>query len=378
MSKAYVIDKDGIIIKEVTAMGSYHYFGRKVVKPKSDIEDKMLVEYSRLQKNIKALQEEMKELEVQKKREQEYKEVYTQKVEDIFSRLEQQDHETYIPGKVTELMRLWQQRSAVFTSDGYAAEAAQIRRTGLGLLELLQKRKLEHLTAQSAAMARIESLRQEVYELENLELEIETTEGRESLAAEIDQYTNGALTAISKELDAISGRIGTGDPTSVNKDTQLLETIEKKLSTLPELSKRVFAQQVCREEEMERIAQQLEDNGWEILELQRGESFWDECSLFIQGSQGEMAAIRFCLDGKVEIISHFREDIYKTREHLQRLVLESIQESGEKAKGTCLDDLPTEQLASMTESLQEELYPEHPMLQLCKTVSKQEGVTETR
>ena len=131
MSKAYVIDEDGIIIKEVTAMGSYHAFGRKVIKPQSAIEDKMLVEYSELQKKIKALQEEMKELEVQKKRDQEYKEAYTQKVEDIFSRLEQQDHDIYIPGEVTELMRRWQQSSAVFTSDGYAAEAAQIRRKGL-------------------------------------------------------------------------------------------------------------------------------------------------------------------------------------------------------------------------------------------------------
>ena len=227
-------------------------------------------------------------------------------------------------------------------------------------------------------MARIESLRQEVHELENMELEIETTEGKESLAAEIDQHTNGALTAISKELDAISSRISTGDPTSVYGDSQLLEKIEKKLSTLPELSKLVFAQRVCREEKMQRIAQRLEDNGWETLELQRGESFWDECSLFIRGSRGETAAIRFRLEGKVEIISHFREDAYKTREHLQQLVLETIREGGEKAKGTCLDDLPAEQPASMTESLPEELHPEQPMQQLRRTVSRQEGAFETR
>ena len=55
MSKAYRIDKDGIIIEELVAWGSYEDAQGKVIKPKSAIEEQMLIAYSEQQKKIKAL-----------------------------------------------------------------------------------------------------------------------------------------------------------------------------------------------------------------------------------------------------------------------------------------------------------------------------------
>lgn len=200
-------------------------------------------------------------------------------------------------------------------------------------MERLQKNKLEHLTAQSAAMARIDSLRQEIRELEGLMLEIKTNEGKESVDAEIDKHTNGALTEISKELDDISIRIETDDPARVQEDNERLDAMEKRLSSLTEHAKRVFIQKVFREEEMQRVAERLENCGWDLKELQRGKSLQDECCLFIQGSRGEKATIRFCLDGTVEVVSSFLEDSNKTRASLQHLVLQTIRENSKNAKG---------------------------------------------
>lgn len=340
MSIGFRIDKDGIIIEQLTVLGSYHYPGGKVIKPKDAEEERKLVEFSDLQKKIKALTEEMKQLEVQKQKEAELNDAYTQNVEEMFEKLQGQEHELYIPGQLVALMEQWQQNSAVLSGEAYIAEAAQIRRKGLGLMEVLQQKKLEHLTGRAALMARVASLREELWEQSNLEIQIETDAGVESWAAEIDQRTKGALTRMKQELDAISARISTDDPAQVLADNQLLEAMEERLGALPDEAKKVFAQQISREEEMERIAQRLEDNGWELLELKRGESLHDDCSLFIQGAGQKKAAIRFQLDGNMEIISHFQEDAFRTREGLQQLVLETIRESGEKAKGTCTDDLP--------------------------------------
>ena len=340
MSKAYVIDKDGIIIEEVYVICAHHTPKGKMIKPKSDAEDRMLVEFSNLQKKIKALTEEMKQLEVQMIKEAEVNDAYTQKVEELFEKLQGQEHECYIPGQLVALMEQWQQNSAALSGEAYAAEAARIRRKGLGLMEVLQQKKLEHLTGRAALMARVASLQEEIWEQSNLEIQIETDAGMESWEAEIDQRTKGALTGMKQELDAISARISTADPAQVLADDRLLEAMEERLSTLPDAARRIFAQQVSREEEMERIAQRLEKNGWELLELQRGESLHDDCSLFIQGAGQKKAAIRFQLDGKVEIISHFQEDAFRSRERLQQLVLETIRENGEKAKGTCMDGQP--------------------------------------
>lgn len=95
MSKAYKIDSDGIIVDSVIADSSFTNYNGTYIKPKTIVQAIKLIVHSEHQKKIKALQAEMKELEEQKKKE--YSAAYVQNVEDIFSRLQSQEHEVYIP-----------------------------------------------------------------------------------------------------------------------------------------------------------------------------------------------------------------------------------------------------------------------------------------
>lgn len=337
MSTAFIVDKDGIIIEEVVVLFTHWTPKGKMIKPSSPEEEQMLRAYSEHQQKLKALREEMIALESVIKQEQERSDISSQKVEETFAQIQAQEHEMYIPGELVALMEQWQRSSAGLSGEAYLSEAASVRRKGLGLLEKLQHNKLEHMTAQSAAAAKINAMCQQLKEMEILEIQMETSEGMESVDADIDRNTKGGLTELFKALDVIGARIFDESPAKVEADLRELEALEKRLIALPEESNHVFAQRLTRENEMQRIAQRLEDNGWELLELQRGETIHDDCSLFIQGADGQKAFLRFQLDGRIEIISHFQEDAYKTREKLQQLVLETVKETGEKAKGKCMD-----------------------------------------
>lgn len=337
MSTAFIVDKDGIIIEEVVVLFTHWTPKGKMIKPSSPEEEQMLRAYSEHQQKLKSLREEMIALESVIKLEQERSDISSQKVEETFAQIQAQEHETYIPGELVALMEQWQRSSAGLSGEAYLSEAASVRRKGLGLLEKLHHNKLEHMTAQSAAAAKINAMCQQLKEMEILEIQMETSEGMESVDADIDRNTKGGLTELFKALDVIGARIFDESPAKVEADLRELEALEKRLIALPEESKHVFAQRLTRENEMQRIAQRLEDNGWELLELQRGETIHDDCSLFIQGADGQKAFLRFQLDGRIEIISHFQEDAYKTREKLQQLVLETVKETGEKAKGKCMD-----------------------------------------
>lgn len=337
MSKAYIIDKDGIIIDEVYVMTTHKTSKGKMIKPKSAAEDRMLVEYSNLQKKIKALLEEMKQVEAEKEQESTISDSYTRKVEEIFTQLQAQEHEQFVPGQLLALMEQWSESSGKLSGQAYLAESGRVRRKGIALLETLQEKKLEYLTAQAAAAAQIATLREELQELSRQEMCIGEEGVGDGLYADMDQYVGGTITELEEKLDDISIRIFRDDPPRLQQDLQELEALSQRLDQLPEDARRAFACQISRETEMQRIAERLESSGWELLELQRGESIYDDCCLFIQGSGVRKAAIRFQFDGRVEIISHFQEDAYGTRNMLQQLVLETIQESGEKAKGKCMD-----------------------------------------
>ena len=346
MSKVIVVNDKGIIVERTYATASYRSPKGKTIKPQSEWELKQYEKYSDLQIQIQETLVQLREVQLQMEKAAQHLNAYTLKVEDIFSRLQSQEHECYAPGQVIELMEQWQRDSAQLTGEAYAAGAARVCRKGLGILAGLQQKKLEHLTARAAAVARIESLRQNMYELTNLEIEVETSEGTESWEADIDLRTRGRLTAMEKELDEISRRIYTGDPAKTEADNRQLEEMEQELNRLPDEARQVFAAQLHREDEMQRIAQRLEDSGWELLELQRGETLHDDCYLYIQGSRKEKATIRFCLDGMMEIVSHFQEDAFRTRENLRQLVMDTIEEGGEKANSRCLDEEQEQAAAS--------------------------------
>lgn len=353
MSKVIVVNEKGIIVERTYATASYRSPKGKTVKPQSDWELEQYERYSALQVQIQETLVQLREVQLQMEKAAQHLNAYTLKVEDIFSRLQSQEHECYAPGQVVELMEQWQRDSAQLTGEAYAAGAARVCRSGLGILEGLQQKKLEHLTARSAAAARIEALRQNLYELTLLQIDVETSEGTESWDADIDLRTKGRLTAMEKELDEISRRIYTGDPAQTQADNGLLEKMEQELSRLPDEARQVFAAQLHREDEMQRIAQRLEDSGWELLELQRGETLHDDCYLYIQGSRMEKATIRFCLDGMMEIVSHFQEDAFRTRENLRQLVMDTIEEGGEKAKSRCLDEEQEQAAAGVAQPMAE-------------------------
>lgn len=376
MSTIVVVNKDGIIVRRFEGLFTHYTPEGKMIKPKSYAELRQLEEYSENQKKIKALLEEQKALEEQKKQEFKRNEAWTKAVEETFRSLHRQGHETYIPGKAAGLMEQWQQSAGALRGEAYAAEAARIRREGLGLLEVLQQKKLEHLTGRAALFARTETLRQELWETACLE--ISAGEGETSWAEEIGARIKKEVTAMEQELEAICGRISTADPEQVLADNRALEAMEEKLGSLPEETERAFAQQLAREDEMRRIARDLRGSGWKLLELQRGETIHDDCCLFVQGSRGQKATIRFCLEGTVEIISHFQEDAERTREGLQQLVLGTIRAAGEKATGTCLDEQPRPRSAALPELLTEDAEQTLADALLGKTVVKQEGKRETR
>lgn len=372
MSKVIVVNEKGIIVERTYASASYRSPKGKTVKPQSDWELEQYERYSDLQIQIQETLVQLREVQLQMEKAAQHRNAYTLKVEDVFSRLQSQEHECYAPGQMMELMEQWQRDSAQLTGEAYTAGAARVCRSGLGILEGLQQRKLEHLTARSAAAARIEALRQNLYELTLLQIDVETSEGTESWDADIDLRTKGRLTAMEKELDEISGRIYTGDPAKTEADNRLLEEMEQELSRLPDEARRVFAAQVHREDEMQRIAQRLEDNGWELLELQRGETLHDDCYLYIQGSRKEKATIRFCLDGMMEIVSHFQEDTFRTRENLRQLVMDTIEEGGEKAKSRCLDEEQEQAAAGVAQPMAEpDQKPERQIQRLRSEVQRE-------
>lgn len=282
MSKVFIVDDNGIIVEELIAYASYRSGKGITVKPATPEQERRIREVSENGKRLLELEKELKALE------------------------------SGDGTQVSEVLRLKRESMAA---------------------EIQNKQMFNN------AVEKIRQLQEQAAEMQIAVIETNTSEGKETVEAEMDELTGNGLSAISKELDQLDRTFLSDDPEHIRKVLKILADIEKRMNALPEMARLTFLRLNVRMELAEQVRGRTGEAGWRVSVLQEGDVDVPTV-LCAENAAGEKAAVIFQLDGQVRIETPgFAAE---TREALQQLVLNTLRDSGmTHAKGLCTDHAPT-------------------------------------
>lgn len=282
MSKVFIVDDNGIIVEELIAYASYRSDKGITVKPATPEQERRIRAVSENGKRLLELEEELKALEG--------------------------------------------------GGDAQVSEALRLKRESM-TAEMQNKQMFNN------AVEKIRQLQEQATEMQIAVIETDTSEGKETVEAEMDELTSNGLSAISKELDQLDRTFLSDDPEHIRKILSLLADIERRMNALPEMARLTFLRLNVRMELAEQIRGRIGEAGWRVSVLQEGDVDVPTV-LCAENAAGEKAAVIFQLDGQVRIETPgFAAE---TREALQQLVLNTLRDSGmTHAKGRCTDHAPT-------------------------------------
>lgn len=282
MSKVFIVDDNGIIVDELIAYASYRSDKGITVKPATPEQERRIRAVSENGKRLLELEEELKALEG--------------------------------------------------GGDAQVSEALRLKRESM-TAEMQNKQMFNN------AVEKIRQLQEQAAEMQIAVIETDTSEGKETVEAEMDELTSNGLSAISKELDQLDRTFLSDDPEHIRKILSLLADIERRMNALPEMARLTFLRLNVRMELAEQIRGRIGEAGWRVSVLQEGDVDVPTV-LCAENAAGEKAAVIFQLDGQVRIETPgFAAE---TREALQQLVLNTLRDSGmTHAKGRCTDHAPT-------------------------------------
>lgn len=278
MSKVFIVDDNGIIVEELIAYASYRSDKGITVKPATPEQER----------RIRAISENGKRLlELEK-----------------------------------ELKALGESGSAGMS------EALRLKRESMAA-EMQTKQNFNHV------VEKIRQLQGQAAEMQIAVIETNTSQGKETIEAEMDELTGNGLSTISKELDQLNNTFLNDDPEHIRKILKTLADIERRMNALPEMARLTFLRLNVRMELAEQVHIRLEEAGWRVSARQEGDVDVPTI-LCAENVNGEKAAVIFQLDGQVRIETPgFAAD---TREVLQQLILNTLRDSGmTHAKGVCTD-----------------------------------------
>lgn len=278
MSKVFIVDDNGIIVEELIAYASYRSDKGITVKPATPEQER----------RIRAISENGKRLlELEK-----------------------------------ELKALGESGSAGMS------EALRLKRESMAA-EMQTKQSFNHV------VEKIRQLQGQAAEMQIAVIETNTSQGKETIEAEMDELTGNGLSTISKELDQLNSTFLSDDPEHIRKILKTLADIERRMNALPEMARLTFLRLNVRMELAEQVHIRLEEADWRVSAQQEGDVDVPTI-LCAENVKGEKAAVIFQLDGQVRIETPgFAAD---TREALQQLVLNTLRDSGmTHAKGVCTD-----------------------------------------
>lgn len=279
MSKVFIVDDNGIIVEERIAYASYRSDKGITVKPATPEQERRIRAVSENAKRLLELEKELK---------------------------------------------------ALGDGDGTQVSKALILKCKSMTAEMQSKQIFNN------AVEKMRQLQEQAAEMQIAVIETNTSEGKETVEAEMDELTGNGLSAISKELDQLDQTFMSDDPEHVRKILKLLADIEQRMNALPEMARLTFLRLNVRMELAEQVRSWIEKAGWRVSEPQEGDVHVPTI-LCAENVTGEKAAVIFQLDGQVRIETPgFTTG---TRKELQQLVLDALRESGMRyAKGLCTDD----------------------------------------
>lgn len=282
MSKVFIVDDNGIIVEERYAYASYRSDKGITVKPATPEQERRIRAVSENGKRLLELEKELKALEGGDS------------------------------AQVSEALRLKCESMTV---------------------EMQTKQLFNN------AVEKMRQLQELAAEMQIAVIETNTSEGKETVEAEMDELTGNGLSAISKELDQLDQTFMSDDPEHIRKILKLLADIEQRMNALPEMARLTFLRLNVRMELAEQVCGRIEKVGWRVSAPQEGDVDVPTI-LCAENVAGEKAAVIFQLDGQVRIETPgFAAE---TREALQQLVLNALRDSGmTHAKGLCTDHAPT-------------------------------------
>ena len=282
MSKVFIVDDNGIIVEELIAYASYRSDKGITVKPATPEQERRIRAVSENGKRLLELEEELKALEG--------------------------------------------------GNGAQVSEALRLKRDSM-TAEMQTKQMFNN------AVEKIRQLQEQAAEMQIAVIETNTSEGKETIEAEMDELTSNGLSAISRELDQLDRTFLSDDPEHIRKILRLLTDIEQRMNALPEMARLTFLRLNVRMELAEQVRGRIGEAGWRVSVPQEGDVDVPTI-LCVENAAGEKAAVIFQLDGQVRIETPgFAAE---TREALQQLVLNTLRDSGmTHAKGRCTDHAPT-------------------------------------
>lgn len=291
MSTVYII-KDGIIVDKLIAHSGYRDSRGITVKPNSQRKEKELIQYSENNKKIKELKEKLEKFKGD--------------------------------GTVTHLQK------------ELAAQASLIQREQDDFDREEARRELSIASLQNNVLEKMKYIRRQKEQLEELLFWVNTSQGEEQVEAEVDLRTKGALTRLMNRIEEVSEGVLKGDEEELQKLSEEVEQMEQEILSLPEKAGEVFTAQIWRQEQAERVAEQLQASAWQITQVSEGDGLFDPFYLAVENVVGDKAILTFSIQGDVTIDSKFADE--ERRKAFQQAVLGILVEGGAKeAKGHCMD-----------------------------------------
>lgn len=371
MSTVYII-KDGVIVDKTIAHASYRSSKGVTVKPRTAEEELELIRLSENNKRIKVLREEVAALK------------QAQVPADCARRLEEffAENARGAPQKWEELESTWNEARSALSGEARELEAARILRQARELRRELLQAELENRSRVSDALEKVAVLRRDADKLTSLLFSVRTSEGPETMDAQVDGRTAGLLKQIQQRIEAIGAGLLKEDA-EVPEDLQTeLDTLASALQELPEKARSVFTAELWRQEQAQNVCDRLAGSGWQIRQKFTDGGFFDDVSFTVESAAGDRALISFTIGGEVRIDSQFSgPGGVSRRDTLQKAVLQALIDGGARSpKSICMDEAPEPEPEPNISKEDSPINPAEPTVQIQQESGenhlRREGVQE--
>ncbi|MBB5265622.1 hypothetical protein HNP82_002769 [Catenibacillus scindens] len=210
----------------------------------------------------------------------------------------------------------------------------------------------------SQAVNKLHRLQERMGELENIEIDLPTSIGTETVLCNLDEYTQHSFSGLADQLEKLNTDFQNDDPESVRYTMQRLVELEQALEELPGQAKKNYMRTMVRLELAQCVIERLGEAGWKSTVLARGDGD-TPTRITVENPVGDRASVTFSCDDQIYLETPgFSES---ARSALQQLVLGTLQDSGAvRATGTCISDDPRHDArvpGQAQDSLQEKITP---------------------
>lgn len=233
-----------------------------------EIQEQREKDRTELEASIRAVEER---IAAKERTHREQAEFWISQTEVFFEDIAQYRHELFTPGQLSRLRELLGQVSQDMQAEAYQSAITSARNVfnqAADLKERVVNAEIEWANYHTQFQQAFADLRSNLYYHQTMQFIIETDAGEETIDANIDYWTDGALTAIAEVVAQIESVTEHMDRVSTAELVQLLNNVQNLNQQLGTVCQRAKDGLICSQMRAEiagNLADQLQQSGWEFV-----------------------------------------------------------------------------------------------------------------